>query len=161
MLSKILYIIFLSSIKFAISPFFSILQCEHSIAKTILLTSVGGTIGILAFAFLTKPISDAFNFLVNNARQNSSLKKFIPQSRKNKKQKCIFSKKNRRVIRVKQNFGLFGVAAITPIILSIPVGTFIAVKYYRLKVKTLLFLISSIIFWSFVLTFFVAYVYKP
>ena len=159
MLDKIIYIIFLGSIKFAISPFFSILQCEHGIAKTILLTSTGGTIGILVFAFLTKPISDAFNFLVNNARQNSSLKKFIPQSRKNKKQKCIFSKKNRRVIRVKQNFGLFGVAAITPIILSIPVGTFIAVKYYRLKVKTLLFLISSIIFWSFVLTFFVAYVY--
>ncbi|MCK5823285.1 MAG: hypothetical protein KAG95_04730 [Bacteroidales bacterium] len=159
MLNKITYIIFLGSIKFAISPFFSILQCNHSIAKTILLTSVGGTIGILSFAFLTKPISIAFNLIVDKTRKNLFFKKFISQSKIMKKQKSVFSKKNRRVIRVKQKFGLLGVATITPIILSIPVGTFIAVKYYSLSSKTLLFLISAVIFWSVALSFFVAYVY--
>ncbi|MBE9467202.1 MAG: hypothetical protein IMY72_02635 [Bacteroidetes bacterium] len=159
MFNKITYIIFLGSIKFAISPFFSVLQCKHSIAKTITLTSVGGTIGILAFALLTKPISIAFDFLIKKIREKLFCKKVIPHSKRKLKQKNIFSKKNRRVIRVKQKYGLLGLSIITPIILSIPVGTFIAVKYYTLCSKTLFFLISAVVLWSVVLTFFVAYLY--
>ena len=158
MLNKCLYIIFLGSIKFAISPFFSILQCKHSITETIFLTSVGGTIGILSFAFLTKPISIAFDFLVDKTRENIFLKKTVPKSKIKKKTKSIFSNKNKRVIRIKQKFGLTGLAILTPIFLSIPVGTFIAVKYYTLNSKTILFLISAVILWSVVLSFFVAYI---
>ncbi len=135
------------------------MQCKYNIFETIILTSSGGIFGILVFAFLTKPISIAFNFLVDKTRKNIIFKKIIPQSKIKKNPKSIFSKKNRRVIRVKQKFGLSGLAIITPIILSIPVGTFIAVKYYTLNSKTILFLIFAVIMWSVVLSLFVTYLY--
>ena len=40
--------------------------------------------------------------------------------------KKIFTKSNRRVIRIKHRFGLTGIAILTPIFLSIPIGSFLA-----------------------------------
>src|SRR5262245_37085103 len=42
----------------------------------------------------------------------------------NQPKKRIFTTRNRRIIKIWQSYGLVGLAALTPIIFSIPIGTF-------------------------------------
>ena len=52
--------------------------------------------------------------------------------------KKVFTKFNRRVIRIKHRFGLTGIAILTPIFLSIPIGAFLAERFYKDKKKVIL-----------------------
>ena len=67
--------------------------------------------------------------------------------------KKIFTKFNRRVIRIKHRFGLTGIAILTPIFLSIPIGAFLAERFYKDKKKVIIYLSVSSIAWCFVLYF--------
>ena len=67
--------------------------------------------------------------------------------------KKIFTKFNRRVIRIKHRFGLTGIAILTPIFLSIPIGAFLAERFYKDKKKVIIYLSISAIAWCFVLYF--------
>lgn len=67
--------------------------------------------------------------------------------------KKVFTNFNRRVIRVKQRFGLAGIAFITPIFLSTPVGAFLAERFFRDKKKIILYLSGATILWAFMLYF--------
>lgn len=59
----------------------------------------------------------------------------------------IFTKFNRRVIRIRQRFGLAGIALITPV-LGTPVGAFLAERFYRDKKKVILYLSGSVVIWA-------------
>lgn len=67
--------------------------------------------------------------------------------------KKIFTKFNRRVIRIKHRFGLIGIAILTPIFLSIPIGAFLAERFYKDKKKVILYLGVSSVAWCFILYF--------
>ena len=73
--------------------------------------------------------------------------------------KKIFTKSNRRIIRIKHRFGLTGIAILTPIFLSIPIGAFLAERFYKHKVKFILYLSVSAVFWCFALYFSFLYFY--
>ena len=76
-----------------------------------------------------------------------------------KHQKKIFTKSNRRVIRIKHRFGLTGIAILTPIFLSIPIGAFLAERFYKDKKKVIIYLSISAIFWCFTLYFIFLFFY--
>jgi hypothetical protein len=73
--------------------------------------------------------------------------------------KKIFTKFNRRVIRIKHRFGLTGIAILTPIFLSIPIGAFLAERFYKDKKKVIIYLSVSAIAWCFVLYFIYLFFY--
>ena len=73
--------------------------------------------------------------------------------------KKIFTKFNRRVIRIKHRFGLKGIAILTPIFLSIPIGAFLAERFYKDKKKVITYLSISAIAWCFVLYFIYLFFY--
>lgn len=73
--------------------------------------------------------------------------------------KKIFTKFNRRVIRIKHRFGLTGIALLTPIFLSIPIGAFLAERFYKDKGKVILYLSASAVFWCFTLYFIFLFFY--
>lgn len=73
--------------------------------------------------------------------------------------KKIFTKFNRRVIRIKHRFGLTGIAILTPIFLSIPIGAFLAERFYKDKKKVILYLGASSIAWCFILYFIFLFFY--
>ena len=73
--------------------------------------------------------------------------------------KKIFTKFNRRVIRIKHRFGLTGIAILTPIFLSIPIGAFLAERFYKDKKKVIIYLSISAIAWCFVLYFIYLFFY--
>jgi hypothetical protein len=55
---------------------------------------------------------------------------------------------------LKHGWGLRGLAALTPILLSIPLGTILAAKYFRHDRRTVPLLLSSVLIWSVVLSSF-------
>lgn len=74
--------------------------------------------------------------------------------------KKVFTKFNRRVIRIKHRFGLTGIAILTPIFLSIPIGAFLAERFYKDKKKVILYLSISAIGWCIILYFLFLFFYE-
>jgi len=66
----------------------------------------------------------------------------------NQEQKKVFTKRNRRLVTIFRKYGLFGIAFLTPVILSIPIGTIVANSFEPNKRKIFLFMFISILFWS-------------
>ena len=100
----------------------------------------GAVFGTIIFTYLSAGIMKAWD--------NFKDKWFT--SKQNKK---VFTKSNRRIIKVKHRFGLTGIAIITPILLSIPIGAFLAERFYKEKKKVILYLSVSAIIWCFILYF--------
>ncbi len=116
----------------------AIILFKYNFVKVILVTCSGGITGIILFTYLSA------SFL--RWRHNYKLK------RNKDHKKVIFSKSARRIIKIKNRFGLVGIAFITPII-STPIGSFIAEKFYKDKKIVILYLSVSVIFWSVTLYF--------
>jgi hypothetical protein len=62
------------------------------------------------------------------------------------------SKKKRMIIKLRNRFGYPGIIILTPVLLSIPVGTFLAAKYYSGRPNLLAMLSLSVVTWSVILT---------
>lgn len=123
-----------ASVKFAITPIGMILSGK-GLGETLLTTYTGAVIGTFAFFYGGKAI---FSMWDQTFRKN--------------KQRRIFTKGNRRLIRVKQRFGLKGFVALVGI-LSIPVVAFILARFYRHDKKAIPYLLLSLAIWTISLTF--------
>jgi hypothetical protein len=142
---EILLTILSSAIKFAMTFPLAVFQFQFGFFETVLWTNVGGIIGIYFFAFLSEKIMRWW-------RRTFGKKQVRHETAgKNKK---IFTRRNRRIVRIKQNYGLAGIAITTPLLLSIPVGAFLVVRYYRTRRIKFTYLILSNVFWSVVYTLF-------
>lgn len=62
--------------------------------------------------------------------------------------KKVFTKANRRIMKIKNKFGLAGLAFITPIFPGIPVGAFLAERFFKKKFKVIMYLNVAVVFWS-------------
>ena len=112
--------------------------------KVMLASWTGGIFGNIFFTFLSAGILK----VIHNYRAKRNL---IHNKR-------IFTKFNRRVIRVKQKFGLTGIALITPII-GTPVGAFLAERFFKHKRRVIIYLSLSVMVWSLVLYFLMLFFY--
>ncbi|MBS1652634.1 MAG: hypothetical protein JSU07_11560 [Bacteroidetes bacterium] len=95
-------------------------------------------------------IAGTIFFVYLFAEINRRWQKYLNSKQKNKSRK-IFTKSRRRIIKLKHNFGLTGIAILAPILLSMPVGAFIADKFYKDKPKVILYLSLSCIGWTIIL----------
>jgi hypothetical protein len=143
-LLEIVLTILFSSFKFAATFPLVIIQFEFSFLETVLWTNVGGIAGIYFFAFLSEKLINWWKRTFR--RSNRSILEDEQQEKK------IFTKRNRRIVRVKQKYGLIGIAAITPFLLSIPVGVFLVVRYYRTSRTKFFYLIAANLVWSLIYT---------
>jgi hypothetical protein len=140
---QILFVVLFSSVKFLLVPPIAILQYHFPVWDAIILTSLGGTLGVLLFYFLSKEIMIAWQFVVV-----SFVRKHKPHHKHHSKPR--FSNLSRRIVRLKNRWGLYGLVIITPCVLSIPFGTFIAARFFPGK-RTILLLCGSVVVWSLVL----------
>jgi hypothetical protein len=141
---NILLTILFSSVKFAMTFPVAVMRFEFSFLETILWTNVGGILGIYFFAFLSDKLIAWWNRNFSRKHRNGN-----PEESGEKK---VFTKRNRRIVRIKQQYGLLGIALSTPIVLSIPLGTFLVVRYYRSSQIKFLYLIASNVIWSLIYT---------
>ncbi|MCH1574833.1 MAG: hypothetical protein L7S67_01030 [Flavobacteriales bacterium] len=68
-----------------------------------------------------------------------------------RKGKPAFTTNRRRIVRVKQNFGLIGIAVLGGLV-GVPVGALLAFKYFENRSETLPVMILSYAAWSALLT---------
>jgi len=137
---KLLSVALFSSVKF-----FFALPYSYAIGLTywesIISTCAGGLLGFFFFYYISGII---INFLI----KKGLYKKIRP--RKRKEGKKVFSKRNKLIVKTKLSYGLIGLVILTPVILSIPVGTFILRKYYKNDRLAIPLMCSSIILCSFI-----------
>ncbi len=139
---KELTVIVSSTWKFAATFPVAIYLFNMSFFETILYTNIGGLIGIIVFTMFLKGMIKIVGI-------------FWPTKfRVKKRQKKVFTKRNRRLLGMKNKYGLPGIVILAPVILSIPVGVFLCTKYYGRKKISYIYLLLSQIAWSFVYTFF-------
>lgn len=142
---QIIITILSSSVKFAMTFPLAVIQFNFSFVETILWTNVGGIMGIYFFAYLSDKLMIWWRRTFRKRRKSRE---------QGDKRKKIFTKRNRRIVRIKQGYGLIGIALITPLLLSIPVGTFLMVRYYQRSRFKFISLIASNILWSVIYTLF-------
>ena len=145
---EIIIAILLGSVKYALTFPLVIFEFKFSFFETILWLNVGGALGVYFFGYLSDGVLRLWNKFVRSRFRNM---KHTYKSRKNKK---VFTKRNRRIVYIKQHYGLAGLVATTPVLLSIPIGVFLVVRYYRQNSLKFFFLIASNIIWSFIYTAF-------
>jgi hypothetical protein len=145
-LLQILLTIFFSSFKFAATFPLVIGQFKFSFVESILWTNVGGAAGIFFFAYLSERVLRWWKKLFGGPNRK--------RSKKDQQTKIRFTKRNRRIVRIKKRYGLIGIAISTPFLLSIPVGVFLVVRYYHSSRIKFLYLIASNLVWSVIYTLF-------
>lgn len=102
-----------------------------------LVGNFGGILGTIVFTYL--------NAGLLNWWKNFKRKRF------NSEKTTTFKKSTRRIIKIKNKFGLMGIAILTPMLLSIPVGTFLAERFYKDKKKVIVYISVSVVVWSIIL----------
>jgi hypothetical protein len=135
---EIVSVFLTSAVKFFAGPILA-KSFGFSYIQSILLTSVGGISGVLLFFKL-----------------GSKLILFFPNYFKsNTKKKKIFTKKNKFYVLLIRDYGMFGIALLSPILISIPIGSFLAARFFdanSVMVKAILCM--SVVFWSVTLSTF-------
>jgi hypothetical protein len=162
---KIIQVILLSSVKFVTGPTFAYYNKsqDFSFFEVILYSVIGGMLGVFVFTFFSEKIHQTWLFIklkfkkTFNIDSNYSepladvdtpVKVKYTYVDKKQEPKKVFTKRNRRLVSIFRKYGLFGIAFLTPVILSIPIGTIVANSFESNKRKIFLFMFISILFWS-------------
>ena len=144
---EIFSVFLLCTVKFVFGGVPLALTYNFSFFESVTVTSIGGFTGCILFVFLSEK-------LILNYRHRIANKLHLTKKSTTKK---VFTKKKRFIIKVKTRFGLTGIAALTPLLLSIPLGCFVAVRYFKNKQRVLIYMFTSVFLWS-VASY---YLYKP
>ena len=131
--------ILLSTVKISTVPIGLVLVNKYPLWEIALYSASGGVLGSFVFFYLTKYI-------------NLYFKKRRSKKTKTKKIKW---KKNRRLVNIKNKFGLIGLSLSIGIV-SVPVGAILLSKYYGKDKRAIFSLIASSIFWGTGLTYLTA-----
>jgi len=129
----------LATFKFAMAVPFFILEEKLSFWEGLLFSISSGTFGVILFMYLSTRLLQAWRWIQKKLG-----------IWRNVRPKKIFTRKNRRIVWLKSRYGLIGIAVLTPILLSIPLGCFLAVRFYKNKRKVFLYMLGGIILWSFI-----------
>jgi hypothetical protein len=146
---KIIIVFAVSTIKFLVAPALSF-SMGLNFVQTWLSTTAGGIVGVIFFFFLSRWIILLYTTYFNYYFHLIKIKIFhflnlehpilVPTR--------IFTRRNRFVVKTVRKYGLAGIVILTPVLLSIPFGTFIATRYYSSNHYVLYYLIASVLFWS-------------
>ena len=162
---KIIQVVLLSSVKFVTGPTFAYYNNSHefSFFEVILYSVIGGMLGVFVFTFFSDKIHQAWllikfdfkrtfnsndNYSEPVADVDTPVKINYNYIDNKQEQKKVFTKRNRRLVTIFRKYGLLGIAFLTPVLLSIPIGTIVANSFEPKKRKIFLFMFISILFWS-------------
>jgi hypothetical protein len=171
-LSKILFLILISSVKFVAGPFFAYYDEKYDFTffERFLYPVIGGMLGVVVFSYFSDTLKFAWDWIkfkfkkrksrneqvfsdpVSDTGENISVNYSYVTSEEDKTEKKLFTPRNRRIVTVWKKYGLIGIAFITPVIISIPLGTIIATRLVPNRKKVFLYLFVSIALWSLAMT---------
>jgi len=140
-LLKILEVGLLASVKFLLAPF----EAERygfNFRDAFLITTTGGITGIIAFTFIGHGIAYGWKKIKEIFKKKTTS---LPEPTKK------FTRTNKFIVKIKMNFGLWGLVITTPSMISIPVGAIVINHFYRKKIRNVMLLILSLLAWSILL----------
>lgn len=109
---------------------------DYNFGESMILAVTGGMMGVIFFGYTR----DALKMLWY---------KYVGKPKAHKQFRVNW--RTRLIVRIRQRFGLAGIAFLTPIVLTVPVGTMIALSMYRSKPKVFAYMLVSFTFWSLLL----------
>lgn len=112
----------------------AVILFEFDFLKVFVTSCIGGIGGTIFYTYLSSYII--------NWWERYKLKRNLFANKK------AFTPANRRIIRIKNRFGLMGIAALTPVLLSIPLGAFLGERFFRIKSKVILAISFWVVIWS-------------
>jgi hypothetical protein len=124
---KILLMVLLSSVKYVLAVVPLLASSSRAWYLDMSIVMIGGCLGVFVFTYLGVIISkylERFHFF---RIKYKSLKRFI---------------------RIKNSYGLIGIAFLSPVLISIPVGCIISASFEHDKKRIIRLQILSVIFWS-------------
>jgi len=135
MWGKLIGYFFLSMVKFLFTPSAMFLDPteDYSFFTIVLTTSSGAAVGVLVTYGFGKRL---FVYLSMRAKRRGAK---------------VFSASRRRIVRIKNKYGIFGLMLISGLI-SVPITSLIASKYFNHKKETPFLLILAFFAWSILLT---------
>lgn len=104
---------------------------SYNFLESILLTIGGGMLGVFIFS----------NF-------SGWLLKYFKKNPKPGTEKTKVTKTRRWLVRVRGKYGLAGIAFLTPIFLTVPIGTFLAMSVSKDRQEVAVYMFLSFAFWS-------------
>jgi hypothetical protein len=132
-LSQIALIFLLSTVKLGFGGVPAAVIAKFHFFKAVTITSAGGITGCIIFAHLSEWVLKVWN---------GFRLKFFPYHKPNKYMH------GKLAHTIHKKWGLLGLAFFTPFILSIPIGTLLAIHFYPDKHKVLSFMLISITAWD-------------
>ncbi|GAB4381638.1 MAG: hypothetical protein Kow0075_13380 [Salibacteraceae bacterium] len=131
---KIAALVLFSSVKFLFAPS-TVYLSGYNVWQTILITIIGGFLGVVVFY---KGGSYIFAWWTRRFGGGKATKKF--------------NRRTRTLVKIKNKYGLYGLAFLSPCLISIPIGAVVAAKYFRHDNRTIPVFFSAVVFWSITLT---------
>lgn len=152
-LIKQLTLILISAVKFLVAAPASYLF-GFSFTHTFISLFSGGFLGVLVFFYFGKALiyvfSKEFPLLLRAVEQITGTNIWNNNGLNGKMK--TFSRRNRIIVRIRKKLGFSGIIILTPVLFSIPIGTFLALKYFSKRKRIVTFLSISILGWSFLLS---------
>lgn len=155
MVFKIIHVILLASVKYFLTlPYAMIIGLDY--LPAIITVLLGGIGGFLLFYYLSKPVIRLLDnkwpcfckivpVFVKRRYQHFCERRKMVRNR-------IFTRKNRLLARFRATYGFWGIIVSTPVFLTVPIGAFLASKYYSHRKNLVLYMILSFVGWGAVLT---------
>jgi hypothetical protein len=122
-----------SATKFLIGVAHSTVIFNMGFLPSVLLTVGGGMIGVFIFAFFDKKVRWWYHHWRGDDKTIKKIK---------------FTKNKRRMVKFRDRFGLAGIAFLTPVLFSVPIGTFMALRFTHNMYKISLYMFLSFLFFS-------------
>lgn len=126
-----------ATVKFALVYPTTVLAFHFTFFEALLFGLTSGMAGVYFFVY-------AGDFFMKQAA------KLFPKREKKTKRK-VFTKRNRQIIYVKNRYGLIGISLISPVLISIPIGCLIAVRFFHNKKQILWHMAAAVLFWTIVM----------
>jgi membrane protein YqaA with SNARE-associated domain len=124
---EITIVFLLSAVKLMLG-IISALARKFSYWEILLVCSSGGIAGTFFFFYLGREFFALWD-------------KWFPR-------KNIIIKRARRIINIMQKYGKAGIILLTPVVLSIPLGNFIAARFYKGDKSFITGMIASVVGWT-------------
>lgn len=135
---ELLSVFLLSTVKFVFGGLVMALGLKFSFLESVIVTTSGGFTGVFVFVELSEKL---VSFINARKKKKKSANPDMPEKKK-------FTIRNKTIIKIKQRYGLLGFSIFAPFFIPIPLGCFLAVRYFNNKKRIIWYLSGSVLFWS-------------
>ena len=147
---KILNVLLLSTVKYFYTPFYA-----HMIGLDFWGTAItmiaGGVIGFLIYYHISKIVIISSRHIKPMARKvlplqiSNQYRRFRDKRRLRRRNKRKFTWRNRMLVKLGKNYGMYAIIVFTPILISLILGAFLLRRYYNDRREAVPLMIISII----------------